>query len=109
MDKEPVPLHNDKPFYVRAKQVDISNGELEREKRDSNHLLVKDTRGRIFRLADIEGEFLRSTEGKREFPVLLRVQGKQDGDYEVLNIVSDVAELKPKSESDAPQESSNSK
>ncbi len=106
MNKKPIPPYNDKPFLVRAKLMDMSNTEFDKKKMDNNHLLIKDTRGNIFKLASVAGEFFKSKKRNEEFPIIMHVQERQDGDFDYLNIVSQIHNIHTKSDdnSDIPKE-----
>lgn len=93
MSHEPIPLHNNKPFLVRDKEIDMSDEEFDREKKDNNHRLVKDTRGKIFQLAGITGEFFRLQKNNEEYPIVLRAKERHDGDFDLLNIVSKISKI----------------
>lgn len=100
MNKEPVPLHDDKPFLIRLKEVDMSDEDFKKEMSNNNHMLIRDTRGRIFKLAWLRGEFLRTDIGNKEFPIIARVRERLDGNFELLNIVSEPAELTKETEAE---------
>jgi len=100
MEELQMPKHDDKPFYVRLKQIDMSNEDYEKEKLDSNHMFIRDTRGRIFRLAHIRGEFLRTQQGNKEYPIIARVQEREDGNFDLLSIVSEPLQLPTKADSE---------
>ena len=93
MNEKPVPLHDDESFLIRLKEIDMSEEDYEKEKLEQNHKLVKDARGKIFQLAWLRGEYLRSKNGNKEYPIVARVQERQDGDFDLLNIVREPVKL----------------
>ena len=92
MTKEPVTLHDETPFHARLKQIHISDEDYEKEKADNNHRLIKDTRGRMFEVAWARGLYLHSKKGNEQYPIVARLREKNNGDFEILNIISEPAE-----------------
>lgn len=81
------------PFYVRAKEVLMSKGEYKKSKLDDDHLLIKDVRGQVFRLAGVSGEFMRDPKNNKEYPILMLVKENEKGDFDIVGVINETAEL----------------
>ena len=99
-----------KPFLTRAKAISEDEftklkEQIDRENRkrkdeglpvlSMDSIIIDDTRRKIFHLAPVAGEFLRSKEANDEFKLLLRIQKKEAEGYKVLNVISEPIEIRP--------------